>query len=98
MAMRRGVPPHDEQRAQLLGAARGALEAGGPEALRARRLTAEIGMSTQAVYTLFGGMPGLFDALVADGLAQLAAHVSAVPETEDPVADHFAKGWAYHDW
>ena len=35
--------------------------------LRARAVTAEIGASTQALYTLFGGMPGLFEAIVADG-------------------------------
>lgn len=74
------------------------LETAGPEALRARSLTAGIGASTQAIYTLFGGMPGLFEALVADGFVRLARHVEAVPETDDPVADFFARGGAYCDW
>jgi AcrR family transcriptional regulator len=74
------------------------LEDAGPEALSARGLTAEIGASTQAIYTLFGGMPGLFDALVSDGFVRLARHVEAVPETDDPVADFFARGRAYCDW
>jgi AcrR family transcriptional regulator len=74
------------------------LEESGPEALQARKLTAEVGMSTQAVYTLFGGMPGLFEALVVDGFAGLTRHVEAVPETDDPVADFFTQGWAYSDW
>ena len=74
------------------------LEESGPEALQARKLTAEVGTSTQAVYTLFGGMPGLFEAIVADGFARFARHVAAVPETDDPVADFFTKGWAYCDW
>jgi hypothetical protein len=43
-------------------------------------------------------MPGLFEALVAEGLLRLAAHVESVPETDDPVADHFCKGWALVDW
>jgi AcrR family transcriptional regulator len=98
MAMRRGTASHGEQRARLLEAARAALHTGGPEALQARRLTAEIGMSTQAVYTLFGGMPGLFDALITDALSQFTAHIAAVADTDDPVADHFARGWAYLDW
>lgn len=86
------------QRARLLEVALGTLEASGPEALRARGLTAEIGASTQAIYTLFGGMPGLFEALVADGFVRLAHHVEAVPETDDAVADFFAQGGAYCDW
>jgi AcrR family transcriptional regulator len=74
------------------------LEDSGPEALQARKLTAEHGTSTQAVYTLFGGMPGLLEAIVADGFVRFARHVEAVPETDDPVADFFAKGGAYCDW
>jgi AcrR family transcriptional regulator len=86
------------QRDRLLQVAARKLEESGPEVLRARALTAEIGASTQALYTLFGGMPGLFEAIVADGFERFAAHVNAVPETEDPVADFFAKGWAFGEW
>ena len=90
--------PQADGRARLLGVALDMLEASGPEALRARSLTAAVGASTQALYTLFGGMPGLLDALVADGFARLARHVEALPETDDPVADFFAQGGAYCDW
>jgi AcrR family transcriptional regulator len=86
------------QRAALLEVAGRLLEQEGPEALQARRLAGEIGASTQAIYTLFGGMPGLFEALVSDGFARFAEHIAAVPEGDDPVADHFAKGAAYCDW
>jgi AcrR family transcriptional regulator len=86
------------QRAALLDAARRAVEEAGPEVLRARAVTAEVGASTQALYTLFGGMPGLFEAIVADGFAEFARYVSAVPETDDAVADFFAKGWTYSEW
>lgn len=89
---------HVDQRTRLLEVALRQLEQGGPEALQARSLTAEVGASTQAVYTLFGGMPGLFEALVAEGFTRFARHIEAVPETADPVADHFAKGGAYCDW
>ena len=82
----------------LLNAARRAVEESGPEVLRARAITAEVGASTQALYTLFGGMPGLFEAIVADGFAEFARYVSAVPESEDAVADFFAKGWTYSEW
>src|SRR5437764_11753170 len=88
---------HD-QRARLLETAVKRLEEAGPEALQARRVTAEVGASTQAIYTLFGGMPGLFEALVADGFARFTRHVQEVPETDDPVADFFRQGWAYCGW
>src|SRR6476646_9451625 len=86
------------QRERLLEVALRRLEESGPEVLRARELTAEIGASTQALYTVFGGMPGLFEAIVADGFTRFAAHVEAVPETDDPVADFFAQGWAFGEW
>ncbi|MET0557899.1 MAG: TetR-like C-terminal domain-containing protein [Solirubrobacterales bacterium] len=85
-------------RGKLLQLAREKVEESGPEALRARSLTAQAGTSTQSLYTLFGGMPGLFDALVADGFDEFARYVAAVEETEDPVADFFAKGWTYGEW
>jgi AcrR family transcriptional regulator len=90
--------PATDQRQRLLDVALARVEESGPEVLRARELTAEIGASTQALYTIFGGMPGLFEAIVADGFTRFAAHVAAVPETDDPVADFFAKGWAFGEW
>jgi AcrR family transcriptional regulator len=91
-------PSRPEQRAQMLATASTLLEEAGPEALQARSLAAAAGASTQALYTLFGGMPGLFEALVADGFARFAAHVEAVPQSEDAVADFFAQGRAYSEW
>jgi AcrR family transcriptional regulator len=82
----------------LLQVALTTLEKSGPQALQARKLTAEVGASTQAVYTHFGGMPGVFDALVVDGFVRFGQHVAAVPQTDDPVADFFSQGWAYCDW
>lgn len=87
-----------ERRAHVLEVAAALLEEEGPEALRARELTAAVGSSTQAVYTLFGGMPGLLEALVADGFGRFAEYVEAVPESDDPVTDFFAQGRAYTDW
>jgi AcrR family transcriptional regulator len=86
------------QREQLIEVARRGVEESGPEVLRARALTAEVGTSTQAIYTLFGGMPGLFAAIVADAFAEFARFVAAVPESDDAVADFFAKGWSYSEW
>lgn len=85
-------------RGRLLALARERVEESGPEALRARSLTAQAGTSTQSLYTLFGGMPGLIDALVADGFDELARFTTQVEETDDPVADFFARGWTYAEW
>src|SRR5580658_1245919 len=85
-------------RVRLIEASIRLLEAGGPEAVQARKLAAEIGMSTMAVYTHFGGMSGLLEAIVRQGFLRLAAHVQAIPDTENPMADFFAKGLAYRDW
>jgi AcrR family transcriptional regulator len=85
-------------RDKLLQLAREKVEESGPEALRARSLTAQAGTSTQSLYTLFGGMPGLIDAVVADGFEEFAEFVAAIEESDDPVADFFAKGRAYAEW
>jgi len=97
MAMPRSSALAD-QRARVVEVAARLLEEAGPEALQARRVTAEVGTSTQAIYTLFGGMPGLFEALVAEGFRRFGGTVGAVPETDDPVADFFAKGRAFCEW
>src|SRR4051812_44511926 len=91
-------PTRVTMRSALLTAAAELLERGGPESLQARSVAATAGTSTQSLYTLFGGMPGLIEALVADGFVRLAAHVDDCPLSGDPVADHFSRGWAYCDW
>lgn len=84
------------RRRQLLNAAFEALERGGIQSLRARELTREIGASTMAVYTHFGGMPGLVDEMVREGLRRFAAHVrNLAPETDDPLTDLIVGGIAY---
>ena len=82
----------------LLAAALSALEEQGPDALQARKLTAEIGASTMAVYTHFGGMPGLVDAMVREGLVRFAAHVRSRPAIEDPLTDLISGGLQYSEF
>lgn len=98
MAVRQITRPGGDARERLLQVALRRLEEAGPEALQARALTAEVGASTQAIYTHFGGMPGLFEAMVVDGFVRFRRHVAAVPTGEDPVADFFSQGWAFMDW
>lgn len=86
-----------EVRERLLDAALRLLDSEGPEALQARRLAAEVGASTMAVYTHFGGMRELLEALVRDGFLQLDQRLEQVPRTEDPAADLFRVGLAYRE-
>lgn len=67
----------------------------GPEALSSRRITAEAGSSTMAVYTHFGNMSGLVREIVHEGFARLARNFERIVWTDDPVADMSLFGWAY---
>ena len=65
------------------------------EPVTLRALVHGTGASTMAVYTHFGGMPGLWRAVRQEGFARLAARLATVPRTEDPVRDLVALGAAY---
>ncbi|MFD6162313.1 TetR/AcrR family transcriptional regulator [Nocardia sp. NPDC060256] len=82
------------RRAQLIEASIQLLEEVGPEALRARTVATKIGASTMAVYTHFGGMNELLEAVAAEAFARFGAALS-IPDTDDPVADFFVAGDAY---
>lgn len=90
-----GRTPDPDVRARLIEAAARLLADEGPAALSTRRLAAEVGASTMAVYTHFGGLPELVRAVVQEGFARLAEHLSAVPTTDEPLADLAALGEAY---
>ncbi len=85
-------------RDRLVRAALAVLERDGLAAIQARTLAAEIGASTMAVYTHFGGMPKLIEAVMREGLARFAAHTRGVAHTADPVADLLAGGLAYGEF
>ncbi len=65
------------------------------ETVSLRSVVAGTGLSTMAVYTYFDGMPGLLGAVRQEGFSRLAAQVSTVGRTADPVADLAATGAAY---
>jgi AcrR family transcriptional regulator len=81
--------------ASLVEAAARLLSEEGPLALTTRRLAADVGSSTMAVYTYFGGMDDLVRAVVHEGFERLNRRMTAVGETADPVADVAALGTAY---
>lgn len=85
-------------RERLIDAGTRLLEQEGPEALQTRKVTAEVGASTMAVYTHFGGMNGLLEAIVSAAFERFGAALASVPLTDDPMADFFAMGYAYREF
>jgi AcrR family transcriptional regulator len=65
------------------------------EPVTLRALVEGTGASTMAVYTHFGGMPGLWSAVRQEGFTRLAARLDGVARTGDPVHDLAALGVAY---
>jgi AcrR family transcriptional regulator len=85
-------------REQLVEAGMRVLERDGMAALSARKLAAETGTSTMAVYTHFGGMTGLVDAIAGETFARFTAALTEVEQTDDPVADFFVMGVHYREF
>jgi AcrR family transcriptional regulator len=76
----------------LVEAAARVLAEEGPAALTSRRLAAEIGSSTMAVFSRFQSMAEIRWAVREEGFARLNARLDAVPASDDPVADLVAAG------
>ena len=80
--------PHlDERRRQLVEVAAQVLATDGPHGLSLRRIAALAGGSTQIVYTLFGGKPGLGEALYQEGFRRLGVAMATALEASGPVGD-----------
>jgi AcrR family transcriptional regulator len=87
---------HDEAlRVQLLEQAVRTLSEDGPDALSLRKLAAQVGTSTTAVYSLFGGKPGLLEAVFDEAFARFGDRLAEVEPSRDALADLAALGMAY---
>ncbi|MFI6387118.1 TetR/AcrR family transcriptional regulator [Nonomuraea sp. NPDC050547] len=84
-----------ELRRELVDAGGLLLAGEGPSALSTRRVAQHAGVSTTAVYNLFGDKAGLVREMFLSGFERLAEAFAAVPRTNDPVADLLALGHAY---
>lgn len=84
-------------RARLIDEAARILGEEGPSALSARRLAAGAGTSTMAVYTHFGAMSAVVDAVATEGFRRLIEHVDAVGQSDDTIADLRRAAAAYRD-
>lgn len=83
-------------RTTLVETAAAILAAEGPAALTLRRLAGEVGTSTMAIYTHFGGMDELRREIRREGFRRLGEQLDAAGRTDDPLADLAALGWAYY--
>ena len=79
-------------RTMLVEAAARVLAEEGPAALTSRRLAAEIGSSTMAVFSRFQSMAEIRWAVREEGFVRLNARLDALPASDDPVADLAAAG------
>jgi AcrR family transcriptional regulator len=87
------LPGYDDD--PVLAAAAAIIAREGLNGLTMRSLADAIGSSTQAIYTRYGGKPGLVEALAAAGAAALGDRLAAVPETLAPGARVVAIAEAY---
>ena len=76
-----------ELRDRLLQVAVSILNEDGLSGFTTRRVAEQAGTSLPAVYELFGDKPGLLRAVFFEGFRMLSRRLSAVPETDDAVAD-----------
>src|SRR5947207_6204891 len=83
-------------RPALIEAAARLIATEGADGLTLRRVAQEVGTSTMAIYTHFGGMPELRRAVRQEGFARLTARAEQLGESEDPVADLAGLGLAYY--
>lgn len=85
----------DELRVRILDRAGEALTENGPHGLGLRTLAARAGTSTSAVYSLFGGKPGLVRALYIEAFRRFREHLLAAPTSDDAAEDLVQLGLAY---
>ena len=82
-------------RRHLLDVSSEAISRSGPDGISLRRVAADAGTTTAAVYALFGGREQLIDAVAAEGFTRFGTHLDAVTRTSDARADLLALGLAY---
>jgi len=87
-----------DPRARLVEAAIRLLAAEGPSEVKARSVSSEAGLSTMGVYTHFGGVPELLQAVADEGFERQARIFARVADTDDPMTDLCAMALACRDF
>jgi len=78
------------RRQALLDAALDLLQQEGLPGVKARTVADEAGLTTMALYSEFGGLPGLLAGVCEEGYARLDDRLAAISPSTDPIADLFA--------
>lgn len=87
---------HDDAlRARLLTCAAELISLDGVDALSLRKLAADVNTSTTAVYSLFGGKPGLISTVYLEAFEGFARELRETTLTDDPAEDLVELGLAY---
>ncbi|HTI20916.1 MAG TPA: TetR-like C-terminal domain-containing protein [Kutzneria sp.] len=87
---------HDDAlRARLLTCAAELISLDGVDALSLRKLAADVNTSTTAVYSLFGGKPGLISTVYLEAFEGFARELRETTLTDDPAEDLVQLGLAY---
>jgi AcrR family transcriptional regulator len=91
------APDKPKQRALLEAAAR-IVATNGPEAVSVRALAAEVGTSTMAVYTWYGGKANLMRAVFHEAFRRFAERLLAEGTDGDPLLALIRLGSAYREY
>jgi AcrR family transcriptional regulator len=87
----------DDLRIRLIEVAARLLADEGPAAVTTRRVAAEVGTSTTAIYSLVGSKDDLMQAVSVEGFVRLARHLDTVERSDDAGDDLARLGDAYFD-
>lgn len=87
-----------DPRTRLLESAIRLLAAHGPSEIKARSVASDAGLSTMGVYTYFGGVPELLQAVADEGFARQAAIFKQVMNTHDAMTDLCAMALVCRDF
>lgn len=87
---------HDDAlRGRLLASAAELISTDGVDALSLRKLAADVHTSTTAVYSLFGGKPGLIRTVYLEAFEGFERELRAAAKSDDPAEDLIQLGLAY---
>lgn len=78
-------PSREDLAGRLLAEAEALIRRDGPDGIALRELARACGSSTMAIYTLYGGKPGLMQALYAVGFARLHAYALSAEHRNAPL-------------
>jgi AcrR family transcriptional regulator len=87
-----------DPRTRLVEATIRLLARSGPSEVKARSVATEAQLSTMGVYSYFGGVPELLQAVADEGFSRQAMVFGSLPRSDDPMSDLCMMAFACHDF